>query len=652
MKLLKKTSILILALLMAVASLIGCNQPAPTPGGNTGGGGTGEQPIPATSTYLIKNGNTDYKIVVEPDAKDLRSYETFAAQEIKLNVEKASGAIMPVVYSSEVTVTDSSKLIIVGDTSLSQAANIAPTTNEFSARGFIIKTIGTNVYIVGATPMATLYGAYEFLHYQFGYEPYARDEIALETNVRDKKLVDFDLREIPDIDHLQATGEYWAFGNRTDAHRMRFNQHDEIFVAGNNQPWHNTFAMYVDPSQYASSHPKWYSSTRKQLHYTANGDPVELKALQDTVVEKMKAYIDADFAKGIEYELIGFMAQDGMNTFEADPAYSEKYGNAAIAAMIIHFINPVQEEITKYMEEKYDGKPMHVTFFAYVEAQTPPVVKDANGKWQPMDESVMVHPDANVFIAPIYQDYTKDWNDSDMKEIADGWDVLTNHTSFWFYDYYFSTCSMIHMDSIYSFQSYFQALYDMGAQYIFFEAPLGIKEYYVFGQLRLYLMSKLGWNVYADVDVLIDNFFTNYYKDAAPYMRAYFDSLTAYMAYLQENVNGFTGVGSGNINKAEFWQQRVLEQWLYMFDQAYEAIEPLKETDPALYQELYDRINYDSMSPRFLLLKHHPKYAFDSDIEFQEELASLKADAEHHQVVYWAAFGGGQRFADLDIKRG
>ncbi len=663
MKILKKTLILMLALLMALVSFAGCGVESGdggnnnTPGGNPPGSnppsGPSIPPVEETELYLVRESRSDYKLVIESDAKDTKGYEAYAAQELKANFNAATGIQLDIVQTSEVTVSNDSKLIIIGDTSLTQTAGVKADKNVYGVRGFVIKTIDSNVYIVGGAPMGTLYGVYEFLHQQFGYEPYASNEIYLEKNVSNKLLKDFDMKEIPDIAHMQATYEYWGFGNRMAGHRMRFNEYDEIFIGGDNQPWHNTFDMYVHPNEYADTHPDWYSSTKKQLHYTANGNPTELKALQDTVIEKMKGYIDADFAKGLEYEMIGFMAQDGMNTFEKDPAYVAKYGSkASVAAMIIHFINPIQEAITQYMEDEYDGKPMHVTFFAYVEAQTPPVERNEKGEWVPMDESVMVHPDANVFIAPIYQDYAKDFGESEVKDIADGWNVLTENSSFWFYEYYFSYCSMTHLDSTYGMQSYMQGCYDMGAEYIFWETPLGAKQYYVFGKLKTYLMSKLGWDVHANVDTLIDDFFKNYYKQAAGPMREYFDSLTAYCALLRDTVQGYSGVCSSNMNQAKYWQQGVLEQWLHLLDKAYEAIEPLKSTDKELYNELYARINYDTMSPRFLLLSHHAKTAFKSDIEFQEELASLKADAASHGCVYWADFGGGQTFANFNPVRG
>ncbi len=655
MKILKKSAILLLAILMLFSTLVGCGE---TPDDNPDNSGTNGEPntpvVTDTENYLIRDGLSDYKLVIETDGTDSKGYEAYAAQEIKANVELASGVILPVVETSEVVVSKESKLIVIGENSLSNAANVKADKNEYGVRGFVVKTIDSNVYIVGGDTMGTLYGAYEFLHYQFGYEPYASDEIALETAVTNKKLMDFDLKEIPDIAHMQATYEYWGFENRMAGHRMRFNEHDEIFVAGDNQPWHNTFAMYANPSEYASSHPKWFTEDLRQIHYTCHGDKAELKALQDLVFEKMVGYIEDDFRAGKQYEMIGFMAQDGMNTWAKEDAYDGDgigtqydsegniidddnvdsvaeykriYGDAYASAMLIHFINPIQERITEYMNENHDGKKMQITIFAYVEAETPPT-KVENGKQVPIVDTVVLHPDVNVFIAPIYADYLYDFDESTIKSMAEGWKVICKNSSFWFYEYYFSTNSFTHLDSTYSMQTYFQACKEMGATYIFYETPLRFKNYYAFGKLKTYMMSKLGWDVNADVNKIIDDFFTNYYKDAAEPMREYFDSLTAYFALLREKDNPrISGVcGGSGIDAIGFWEQGVLEQWLKMFDDAYAAIEPIKNTNKALYDTLYDRICYDSLAPRYLIMKHYAEAAF-TDASLAAELAQFKADA-------------------------
>ena len=120
---------------------------------------------------------------------------------------------------------------VIIETEATQTAGVKADKNQFGARGFVVKQIESNVYIVGGDTMGTLYGVYEFLHYQFGFEPYAETEVAIEKGVRNKKLMKLDLVEIPDIAVMQGVHEYYRFYNAAAGHRMRFNTYNEIFIA-------------------------------------------------------------------------------------------------------------------------------------------------------------------------------------------------------------------------------------------------------------------------------------------------------------------------------------------------------------------------------------------------------------------------------------
>ena len=53
-------------------------------------------------------------------------------------------------------------------------------------------------------------------------------------------------------------------------------------------------------------------------------------------------------------------------------------------------------------------------------------------------------------------------------------------------------------------------------------------------RLKEYLTAKLQWNVNQDMDTLIDNFFTNYFKNASVSMKNFFDSQQLHHTWLAE----------------------------------------------------------------------------------------------------------------------
>lgn len=301
MKIFKKVLIFILCLILSTSSLIGCK--------NKDKENVDKDVIQETDTFFVNEGKSDFVIVL-PD--EPRSWEAHAGNEMRDYVLKATNVTLNIIPESSVS-SGQKNLLVLGETKMSDNAGIKVSKAEFGARGYVIKNMDSVVYIRGGDTQGTLYGVYEFLHHQFGFEVYAIDEIAIDVGVTSKKLLAFDLKDIPDIPYMQGVHEYYRYYNAIPGHRMRFNTYNEIFI-GSDQPWHNVFT-YVPKKKYQEQHPKWYTADGKELHYTAHGDKKELDALLDAVYENMVKMIEADFALGKYYEYIGFMQNDHPSSF-------------------------------------------------------------------------------------------------------------------------------------------------------------------------------------------------------------------------------------------------------------------------------------------------------------------------------------------------
>ena len=64
-----------------------------------------------------------------------------------------------------------------------------------------------------------------------------------------------------------------------------------------------------------------------------------------------------------------------------------------------------------------------------------------------------------------------------------------------------------------------------------------------FDAFRAYLISKLSWEKGLTFDELFNRFFDNYYKEAAPYMKTYYNALQARFQdlYIQLDTGGCGG---------------------------------------------------------------------------------------------------------------
>jgi hypothetical protein len=177
-----------------------------------------------------------------------------------------------------------------------------------------------------------------------------------------------------------------------------------------------------------------------------------------------------------------------------------------------------------------------------------------------------------------------------------------------------------------SMQENYRFLYDRGAKYIFDQQQFNQVSGTDWYKLRAYLSSNLQWQIDQDQTKLIDNFFANYYKEASAVMKRLYDEENTWFAYLakEKGYDGNVGYTKSTLLKEEMWPRGLIEGWLDLIDEAYKAIEPLKISNPSMYETLTQRIKMESISFRYLQLEMYS--IFYSDGEVQEMKTSLKAD--------------------------
>ena len=110
-------------------------------------------------------------------------------------------------------------------------------------------------------------------------------------------------------------------------------------------------------------------------------------------------------------------------------------------------------------------------------------------------------------------------------------------------------------------------------------------------------------------------------------MRRYFDELTAHIKYLEATYpTGVNGAIYHHPTDQKFWPKRTLDQWLGYIDEAYEAIAPLKETDPVKYETLSKNICLESIFIRYARLTIYTGLFSSADL--QAERVAFKADCD------------------------
>jgi len=158
----------------------------------------GDEPLAFddSNEYLVRNGKSEYRIVLASDASKIVKY---AAEELQYFVEKSTAVKLPITSDADVAHDNNAKYISVGENRLLSAQNdIAVNYEELGENGVTVNTKGNCVYVSGATDNGTLLAVYRFLHYQIGYNAYAYDCIEVDY-YRSLKLKNITYKHVPSL---------------------------------------------------------------------------------------------------------------------------------------------------------------------------------------------------------------------------------------------------------------------------------------------------------------------------------------------------------------------------------------------------------------------------------------------------------------------
>lgn len=595
--------------------------------------------VGTTDTDMIVRGETDYTVVY-PEGAD--GYVTEAAGLVRRHFATAASATVNAATDAGLTFSNAEKWIVIGSEKLFGEAGLTMPEQDIGDTGYYIRTVGNSVFIAANTSYGLQNGTLEFLHHAIGYEMYAADTVVYTVTGDDVvKLPDFDIIDRPDF-------EYFLPSNRlssTGATGMRFFDTVEVFVPVNGQTWHNSFE-YLDPNDYPDN-PEWFSDDKTQLCYTAHGDADDLKAMIDelmvTLIASVEAYPNVNN--------ITITIQDNQNACRCDActAEYEKYGTDS--AVVVKFCNLVAERLDEYFAgqaEKTGTQPrqMNILFFAYNKMFQPPV-KKVNGRFEPIDESVVCRDNVGVYIAPIDAAYNASFYDEVNRTTADaieGWGVCSSKLYMWLYETNYSYY-LYPLNSYDSMLETYRFCVNNNAIFMFPEGQYNQGSVTAFGRLKEYFNSKALWNVNIDYSDLLDDFFANYFRDAAEPMRRYFDELQTQLRYIENTYPEINGGIYNNIAQARFWPKRMLDQWLEYMDEAYAAVEHYRTSDPALYETLRNHILLETIFPRFALVTLHTGYYSDATLKsmrdaFREDCSTLSITMYSEVTTLESIFSG------------
>jgi len=579
----------------------------------------------------VKNGQVEYKIVA--DGSDTMVAAGFIQRKtleaVKLKIEETSDG------------EAGGKYVFLGKTDKFAGCGFKmPEYSVLGEAGYVIKTYKASVFIQAYTAQGYQMGAIAFLRYVLGY-----DALSAEMYVYTKSgdvIPEMDILEVPDYTYRVASNKMTS----TQQYDMGFSTGTLLIDTGYGNV-HNLRDFTT--AQEKAEHPAWFSDGanldegKGQPCFTAHGltDEYEkmVNAYAAATIRFMKARPNVNNIRISQTDVAAGHNEVTHCTCSAcDVAYSY-YGNTIAGAMLT-FTNDIADRVNEYLASSQaiaDGfsvnKEFNIVLLAYGTAVKAPVVRNSNGdivydkegKGQPDDfyrfikgedgkitkvlqknedgtnEKLVCHKRVSVEYAASAANYLHSYYEAENQTYANAvraWAGLGGKIHVWLYEvnywnYFYPYNSY---DSIPETLRFFKSY---NTDYVYSEGTFENAANSGFTKLRDYLASKFEFNCNYNYGEIVDFWFKNYFAEAEPYMRQYFNEIQANLRSKEYKTGG--GVHSYGIASEDIWPQGMLNHWLDLFDKAYKAIEPYKATNPEKYEILYKNILIESQFPRLVL---------------------------------------------------
>ncbi len=615
----KKIILFVLALIMLVSSVVcgsGC--------GNRPDDDSKTNQYVETNHYIVKDGTTDYKIVIPASAG---YYEQLAADELQILLKEALDVELDVVYDRGLEYTPLVKYISIGENDLANQAGVKSDYNTLGNSGYIIKTVGKTVFLIGGSSNGSLYAVYNFLKLLLNYECYAIDEYTIDKS-DSLKLYDFDYSERPDTDYreVQQAKMLWHSGDLYNRFYM-----NKVYILPAYGA-HSSF-LYFPPEIYMSEHPEWYTGPGKMTDQMCFSQPELVDLLTEKFIENLIDNPEKD-CNGANSLMFGI--EDNTNWCKCAVCNATKAKYGANSATMILFINKVAKKVQAWVDENQPGRDVKITVMAYYCTIEPPVnVNLSTGEVTWADDDIVCEDNVAVSIAPMESSFAYPLNDVEHNQQAyvqlKGWSSICKNINVWSYSANY-THGFVGMNNFNSLQETYRFLVkECNVRFIQDEQIVYAIGSPNFSDFRTYIQSKWLWNVEEDFETMKINFFNNYYKEAAPEMLQYFNEMQMHFQMLEEEYH-VNGAIYEDVYKTKYWSMGLLKNWLELLNKALEKFEPIKESDPVLYEQMSERIGLETLTARYLLIDLYGLKAFASKV-LEVEKKSFIDDCNRWQVT-------------------
>lgn len=604
--------------LLSITTLVACNKPS------NNGGKEDDKPVFIEDKYLVENGVSEYVVLT---SRTPQMKESTAANEFVYFMKLATGYNFQVVDDRKIR--DNQKYISLGFTTKFAEAfpNYDYSEIDRTQSAFFRATKDDNIYLVCSDDFdgdGVLYGVYQLLEDIIDYRYYHDTEIyyAKENTVN---LIDYKPEFYRPSYDSRSISTLYTYTNDVHSKRLRLLNNSRGYEWCRACYGHSQIQKYLGPwmldengIRYGESHPDWFYDPNMPKP-KSEGQMVE-NALNWCAGDELETVVANKMIQFITNEpdctFVMCAQEDNHILIDNLPGVREAldtWAKGSQAALQINFINHVIEKVEAWVQVNQPGRELQYLIFAYHSTVEPPL--DENG-----NPFMQLHEKLRIYLAPISSNWSAPFSsplNKDAYNILEGWNKAAHgQIIIYLYDLnwrmYFAN-----FNNFSAVGTMYRELLKYGITYI---KTQGISDSDApgFQEMRVYVESRLMWNVNQNYDDLAYEFIDQFYKEAASDMRYLYDTIRNRYAYYQIAVDPGSGMGTGNIICQELYPIEFVRQLDIIHQNAFNSIKDLEHTDSERYTLIYNRIMKEYLSVIYL------KVLLYADYYSQQELKEMR----------------------------
>lgn len=479
---------------------------------------------------IAQNKETQFKII---RASDASAAEIHAVEELQNFLHKITGAYFQIYlegepiylqaadpqngYESVLLYTECTPKIFVGDIDFGKRNNWEK-KQDLGNEGFSLQTKGDNLYLIGGRPRGVIYAVYSFLEKYCGCR-WFNDEVSLIPTRVTLEIPFINDTQVPMLEYREP---YYAAYPTADWHVRNKCNGDATLLSQEHGgkvkyfPFVHSFNEILDPKEYFSVHPEYFSEING-VRACPEGR-TQLCLTNPEVLAIAKAKVREWIHKNPDVSIISISQNDWFNfcTCEKCRAIDESEGSHM--GTMLNFVNAIADDIA----EEYPN--ISIDTLAYQYTRTPPKT---------------LRPRKNVIIrlCSIECCFAHPFTECDGSFASENgssknsfvndvleWAKICDRLYVWDYVVNFNHNILPH-PNFGVLQKNIQFLAKNHVKGIFEQGNSFVGKYGEFDLLKRYVLAKLLWNPYCDMDTVVNEYLVGVYGGAAAEVRKYYDML-------------------------------------------------------------------------------------------------------------------------------